>query len=784
MSSDPPSIVVFAQVPPPEHGQSRMVQLMLDGLREEAPALQVHHVDARFSDTLDDIGGTNWTKFTRSGRFVARALRLWMRHRPGLLYYVPGPVRWSAVLRDWLILGSLRPFYHHVAFHWHAIGHGEWAHGSPRLRLPGPKWLDRFARRVSARVLESPTLSIVLTPQSAKDAAAVGSKASRLVRNGIEDPCEAKAAELAAQKESRTRELGGSASPRFRALFMSVGTVEKGLFDLLEAVRLFLSAAPQAWALDLTIAGGIQPSCRATFDERLQSLIRQFPDQLTLSVKGYVSGSEKLACLASHDLFIAPSRWESFGLTVAEAMASGLAVVAAASDGVQGVLPDDYPFLAPVADPPALAWAIRQCCDSLVAGRGTELHHELRQTFLDRYRRADFCREIAATLEPLASGLGELAKTAGPLRLQVYLADQNPKLGRSLGISRMTQVLLKELAIREELALKGITSRSSIQMPDGSSAVVVPWTTRGRVARVMTDHLHPVWRPGRHPDVFYFPKGFLPRLHGMCSPSVVTIHDTIIQYYADHYPEWRTEIEYRYWASMLKHTLRHADGILTISEAARRQIREFMERHGIPAKPITVTFEPCIYESIPQPVSPVKDNYVLHLGSREPHKRTAWLIRQWAEASRTRADLPKLHVVGKLPDEVVEIAKSCPQVERLPFLDDEALQRQFEMARALIFPSEIEGFGLPAVEAYFLGTPVCFTRGTSIEEVLGDAASCGGFDLSEPASLFTALDDVLALPPGQVRDWGLSLRDKYAARVVADLMVEVFHEVSRHHTAR
>ena len=760
-----------------------MVQLMLDGLREEAPQLCVHHVNARFSDTLDDIGGTNWTKFTRSGRFVAQALRIWMRHHPKLLYYVPGPVRWSAVLRDWLILGTLRPFYHHVAFHWHAIGHGEWAHGSPRLRLPGPKWLDRFARRISARVLESPTLSIVLTPHSAKDAAAVGSKRSELVRNGIEDPCESTAEEFAKQREQRTRELNGSASPRFRGLFMSVGTAEKGLFDLLEAVGLFLGSAPPAWALDLTIAGGIQPSCQAAFDQRLKSLAQRFPGRLTVIAKGYVTGPEKLACLAHHDLFIAPSRWESFGLTVAEAMAAGLTVVAAASDGVQGVLPDDYPFLAPVANPPALASALRDCCDALAAGRGTEFHRELRQKFLERYRRADFCREIAATLQPLAEGPGG-AKASGPLRLQVYLADQNPKLGRSLGISRMTQVLLKELATRSELALKGITSRSSIQMPEGATALVVPWTTRGRFSRVMTDHLHPVWHPGRQPDVFYFPKGFLPRLHAMCSPSVVTIHDTIIQYYADHYPEWRTEMEYRYWASMLKHTLRHADGILTISQAARGQIREFMERHGIPAKPITVTYEPCIYESMSQPVSPEKDNYVLHLGSREPHKRTAWLIRQWAEAPRTRADLPKLHVVGRVPEEVAELANSCPQVERLPFLDDRALQRQFERTRALIFPSEIEGFGLPAVEAYYLGTPVCFTRGTSIEEVLEDASSCGGFDLNDPESLFTALDQVLALPGEKVREWGLLLREKYAARVVADRMVEVFHEVSLRYTDR
>ena len=46
-----------------------------------------------------------------------------------------------------------------------------------------------------------------------------------------------------------------------------------------------------------------------------------------------------------------------------------------------------------------------------------------------------------------------------------------------------------------------------------------------------------------------------------------------------------------------------------------------MERHGIPAKEITVTYEPCLYESIPQPVDRLKENFVIHLASCEPHKR-------------------------------------------------------------------------------------------------------------------------------------------------------------------
>ena len=52
----PTPIVIFAQVPPPEHGQSRMVLLGLVALREMPRDFEVHHVNAKFSNTLEEIG--------------------------------------------------------------------------------------------------------------------------------------------------------------------------------------------------------------------------------------------------------------------------------------------------------------------------------------------------------------------------------------------------------------------------------------------------------------------------------------------------------------------------------------------------------------------------------------------------------------------------------------------------------------------------------------------------------------------------------------------------------
>jgi glycosyltransferase involved in cell wall biosynthesis len=365
------------------------------------------------------------------------------------------------------------------------------------------------------------------------------------------------------------------------------------------------------------------------------------------------------------------------------------------------------------------------------------------------------------------------------LHLSVYLADQNPGHDRSFGISRMTQVVLETLLQHGGVELETISSKTSQQAPEGVRlAHLLPWGTRSKWVRLLTDHFHPVFQLlDTDPDIHYFPKGYLPWCHQYCRPSVVTIHDTIIQYDEDHYPDWRQQRDYAYWARMLKHTLRNADYILTVSESSKRQIQAFMARHGIPRNDITVTYEPCIYERLPQPENPSKDSHVIHLASREPHKRTAHLIRWWHEAETQGRDLPALHLIGTVPPEVEDLLASTRTIFRRPFLNDTALQAAYRQAMALILPSEIEGFGLPALEAYYLGTPVCYVKGTSVEEVLAVATSKGGFALDDMESLFTALDEVMAMPPEEVRPCGLKLRETYAAEKVAERMLSVFREV-------
>ena len=366
------------------------------------------------------------------------------------------------------------------------------------------------------------------------------------------------------------------------------------------------------------------------------------------------------------------------------------------------------------------------------------------------------------------------------MKIITYLADQNPGSDRSYGISRMSYLVLEALQSRETIQIEAISSQSSQRAPKNvNSSLLLPWETRGRYLRFLTDHFHPllkIWSLGK--NIYYYPKGYLPLLSAFCHPSVVTIHDTIIQHDADQYPDWRKSWDYRYWAVILKHTLRQADRILTVSESSKQQIQTFMQRHRIPAKEITVTYEPCVYERVPQPIQPAKENHVIHLASCEPHKRTAHLIRWWREAEDRGKVLPALHLIGKVPSEVDSLLASSRTIVKRPFLDDAALEAAYLHARALILPSEIEGFGLPALEAYYLGTPVCFVKGTSVEEILSPACEKGGFHLDNIDSLFSALETVLSMSEDEIYDCGIKLRAAYSADVVATKIIGVFEEVA------
>lgn len=387
-------VLVFAHVPPPLHGQSVMVEAGLSALRERWPE-RVSHVDARWSGSMAEIGAGGWRKALLVPRYVIKALRLRFTGQANILYYVPGPVKLSAVLRDWVVLAALRPFFDRTVFHWHAVGQGEWSAGSGRVVLGRGGLFDRLARRASAVVLGRPALSLVVSPCSDPDARAVESGEIRVVDNGLVDPCPDFVNEAAVRRRS---------TEGLRILFLSVGTREKGVLDAVEAVGRF-ARGYGGGRVALTLAGGLADDVREEVLARIGEWKRELgPERIAFDLIGFVTGTDKCRLWREHDLLLFPSHWESFGLVAVEAMAWGLPVVAAASDGARGVLGDGYPWLAPVGDTEGLARALAACRESLAAGGEAAQPECWRGRYLARFGVDGFRKRIVAAVGPLMEG--------------------------------------------------------------------------------------------------------------------------------------------------------------------------------------------------------------------------------------------------------------------------------------------------------------------------------------------------------------------------------------------
>ncbi len=764
MSFRKPAILLMGQTPPPWHGQAVATQILFD---HDWPDFEVHRLRMEFSEEMQEVGRFQWKKIGHLFELIVGARKVLKRNPGCILFYPPASAKWIPFLRDVVFLTVVRYLAGSTIFIFHAGGLPVFVHGSGLRRLLGA--LIYQAAEVSLEVAQEP-----VPPHEV-----FAAKSWQWCPCGIEVP------ELA--RASRPED-----SP-LTVLFVGSLQEGKGVLEILRTAAL-LKQQGRERDFKFRVVG-------KWFSKDFENEARQLRSDAELEsmveFAGQLIGDEKWCAYADADVFFFPTHYssEATPIVLMEALGAGLPVVSTEWAGIPAMLDGcQTARLLPIRSPDQYAATLADLFSrsgdhaaTVEASRTFYQKHFLPRRFVERVEKAfhgvvDGGRE----LQRPAAGIDRSNESAAgtetdlvPLQVSAYLADQNPGHDRSFGISRMSQVVINALQTSGEASIETIASRTSQQAPGSVKANrILPWGTRRKWVRLLTDHFHPLFKSRRHePDIYYFPKGYLPLMSSFCRPSVVTIHDTIIQYDEDHYPEWRSRWEYGYWAIMLKHTLRKADRILTVSESSKRQIREFMKRHGIPAKEITVTHEPCLYEEIPQPVAPAKENYVIHLASCEPHKRTAHLVRWWNEAESQGIRLPMLHLIGALPPEVAPLLAGSRSIMKRPFLEDSALQAAYLGARALILPSEIEGFGLPALEAYYLGTPVCFVKGTSVEEVIGVATHKGAFSLDSRESLFAALDEVMAMTADEIHGCGLKLREGYATRVVTNKMLMAFRDL-------
>jgi glycosyltransferase involved in cell wall biosynthesis len=243
-------------------------------------------------------------------------------------------------------------------------------------------------------------------------------------------------------------------------------------------------------------------------------------------------------------------------------------------------------------------------------------------------------------------------------------------------------------------------------------------------------------------------------------PNIVTIHDLVPL----RLP-YLTLDNKRYMFRLLTELAARADHIVTVSEHSRRDIMQFF---GVPEQRITNTWQASALPArlLARPEAEAAEDvanlfelepggYFLFLGALEPKKNVLRLIDAYA-TSGSRRPLVIAGGAGWQNERELERIRDdrffsyrlsrgsiapYKRVRRIAYLPLEQMVALVRSARALLFPSLYEGFGLPVLEAMMLGTPVLTSDITSLPEVAGDAALLvDPYDVAAIARGIRALD--------------------------------------------
>ncbi len=261
-------------------------------------------------------------------------------------------------------------------------------------------------------------------------------------------------------------------------------------------------------------------------------------------------------------------------------------------------------------------------------------------------------------------------------------------------------------------------------------------------------------------------------------PYVVTIHDMGLEVLRGSHPFAKR----LYTRNLIPRVARNARLILTNSEYSKWEIVRYL---SIPEDRIRVTPLAASSEFTPthDPDSEIQTSpsYFLYVGNLEPRKNLTRLI----EAFSLLKELDhQLWIVGNTwyrASAVHNKVRSLGIEHRVRFLDyvpREALPGLYRGATAFVYPSLLEGFGLPVVEAMACGTPVITSDNSALREIASGAAV-----LVDPTSVRAIADAMgrLALGHGEraaLRERGLVRAAAFSWETTAARTLEAYQEAA------
>jgi len=338
------------------------------------------------------------------------------------------------------------------------------------------------------------------------------------------------------------------------------------------------------------------------------------------------------------------------------------------------------------------------------------------------------------------------------------------------------------------------------------------FSARNRTLRVFWEQLRLPRISAGEVDVLHAPAYVMPLIS--LAPVVVTVHDTI----ALRHPELVRRASVSHMRRFLPKTLARAEIVLVPSDAVAKDLRalarefERMDQKRSKASgstPLKIDLEDKL-RVVPFGVGPefaplegesaraearaglgLEKPYVLFVGRIEPKKNLRRVVEAFFAAAMAKGLPHDLVIAGpgtwrarRSLRKAVRALGMAERVKLLGYIPDDRMPALYAASEAVLFPSKVEGFGFPLLEAMASGTPCVISRDAALRELAGKAAL--SVDADNLARLRGALEKVLLKEDTSkdLREKGIARGREFTWERTVDLTLAAYVEARERHEAK
>lgn len=375
---------------------------------------------------------------------------------------------------------------------------------------------------------------------------------------------------------------------------------------------------------------------------------------------------------------------------------------------------------------------------------------------------------IQLTIDPV---IFQSRATGGVSRIYAeilpMICDLEPDLSIVLRLNKQNGLIKQALPMHKNIKVEEFSKLSNLSIPPRRI-----WNQVIKSLNYLTDYQYALYHRNHiwHSTYFTLP----PR--GWFGKQLTTVYDMnyeLLPQYADE--------EFSYVRKLKAEAVKRADIVNCISETVSQDVIAYYKLDPSIVFTTALGYNSKIFQYKPDAqldsrVSGLGD-FIIYVGGRGPHKNFDGLLKTYSNW-KMRSEI-KLVVVGEALNlkekHMLSDLNIHDKVQVLLDVDDNLLVKLYSRAKALVYPSHYEGFGIPLLEAMACGCPIVASRIPSSVEIASQIPFY--FELNNQESFLLALDLALATGDEKSRDSWKEQAKLFSWDRTADLTLQIYKKL-------